>query len=143
MVLSPEELRTFIKDYTENNYLLDGEEFHDLEIELAMDLAISDYNMMPPLSVANREDFPSKSILLSGTLYKMFSGRSALLARNTMNYSDGGIQIPVEERAQLYQSLAAMYQSDFVNSATRLKAHLNMEAGWGSVNSDYGYFPAW
>lgn len=141
MILTPEEIQQFIRDYSEDNHLLDGEEFTEVEIMLAMDLAISEFNMTPPFSAVTVKDFPYKALLMSGTLYKMFSGRSALLARNTMNYSDGGLQIPVEERAQLYQSLAAMYQADFVNASTKVKAHLNIESGWGSVSSDFSRFP--
>jgi hypothetical protein len=66
-----------------------------------------------------------------------------LLARNTMQYSDGGIQIPVEERFALYQSLTAMYQNDFQNGTRVLKTSINLENGWGEVRSDYASMPVW
>lgn len=140
-ILSVEEVQEFIRDRAENNHLLDGNEFTSTIVALAMDLAISAYNMMPPVSVATIETFPSKQLLLIGTLAKMFAGQAALKARNTMNYSDGGIQVPVEEQFPLYQSLAAMYEQEFQTSARALKTHLNIEEGWGSVDSDYGRFP--
>lgn len=140
-ILSVEEVQEFIRDRAENNHLIDGAEFNPTVVTLAMDLAISSYNMIPPISVATVETFPSKSLLMMGTIAKMFAGQAALKARNTMNYNDGGIQIPVEEQFQLYQALAAMYGEEFEKSAKLLKMHLNVEEGWGSVNSDYSRFP--
>jgi hypothetical protein len=84
-----------------------------------------------------------KSILMEGTLWKMFSGASALLARNHMEYSDGGLTVPIEERMQLYTSLAGMYQESFLSSARAVKTHLNIEDGWDSVSSDQAGFPIW
>ena len=142
-ILTVEEVQEYIRDRAENNHLIDGTEFSSTIIVLAMDLAISAYNLIPPVSVADIQSFPSKSLLMSGTLWKLFAGQAALLARNTMNYSDGGLNIPVEERFQLYQSLAAMYGEDFLSTGRALKTHLNIEEGWGEVFSDYSRFPDW
>ena len=143
-VLDCQEIRDYLRDSAGNNLLISGEEFSDVIINLAIDLACSEYDMMAPATSTNRYTFPNKSLLLSGTLYKMFSGQCALLARNTMQYSDGGLQIPVEERFQLYQALASMYQESFEKSARSLKTQLNMdEFGWGEVSSDYARFPIW
>jgi len=141
--LTVEEVQEFIRDRSENNLLLDGQEFTPTVITLAMELAISAYNTMPPFSSVNIETFPSKSILLSGTLWKMYAGQATLLARNTMAYSDGGLQIPIEERYELYKSIAADFQAEFFKEARDLKTHLNIESGWGDVPSDYSRFPDW
>ena len=143
LLLEVEEVQTIIQDIAEKNHLLDGTEFPEVMIELARSLAISEYNLIPPLSSDDINTFPSKALLMSGTLYKLFAGQAALLFRNHMSYSDGNLVIPIEERGQFYQSLAAMYQADFTNGAKQLKIHLNMESGWGMVQSDYSSFPAW
>lgn len=142
-ILSVLEVREYVSDYTPNNYLIDGEEFSDTYVSLCRDLAISSFNELPPISGMDLTNFPSKSILLWGTLWHMFNGKAALLARNTMNYSDGGLQIPIEERAELYRGLAQSFQSQFSDAAQRLKIHLNMESAWGSVSSDEACFPLW
>lgn len=142
-VLSVEEVRTYIQDRVPNNYLLDGVEFPDPMILLAMDLAINEYNAITPISGETLATFQSKSLLMSGTLYKLFQGQAALLFRNTMAYTDGNLSIPIEERGQFYQSLASMFQSDFMTSAAKYKIQLNIEDGWGSVRSDYAGFPVW
>lgn len=140
-ILTPDEVRQYLQDSAGNNLLIDGEEFNDIVINLAMDLACNEFNMIPPSSSKDRFTFPNKALLMSGTLYKMFFGQAAMLARNTMQYSDGGLQIPVEERFALYQSLAAMYQAEFQASAKMLKISMNLEDGWGEVQSDYAGLP--
>jgi hypothetical protein len=144
-ILTVEEVQEHIRDASENNHLIDGQEFSPTVINIAIKLAISEWNTIPPLSVASLESFPmgAKSVLMNGTLWKLFAGQAALLARNTMNYSDGGLQVPVEERFPLYIQMAAMYEQSFMNAAQRLKIHLNMEDGWGGVMSDESLFPIW
>jgi hypothetical protein len=144
-VITPDEVREFIADYVENNHLLDGVEFSDTRISLAAELAISEYNMTPPIGAVSVNSFlrAGKAILMSGVLWKLFEGQAALLARNTMSYSDGGISLPIEERMQLYQSMAAQFQASFQSSVGRLKQYLNIEDGWGEVRSDQASFPLW
>lgn len=142
-VLTPEEVREYLQDKVEKNYLLDGEEFSATQISLAVDLAISQFDMIIPLSSSNIYTFPNKSLLLYGSLATLFEGASALLARNHMSYSDGGLQIPVEERMQLYQSLAQMYRTNFETMARSYKLQRNIEDGWGGCSSDYANMPIW
>lgn len=140
-ILTVLEVREYLSDYTKNNHLLDGEEFSDTFITLSRDLAVDSWNGVPPFSSNDVSNFPSKGILLYGTLWHMFSGKAALLARNTMSYSDGGLQIPVEERAELYLTLAGQFQGMFAERVRALKTHQNMESGWGHVFSDEITFP--
>lgn len=142
-ILTTEEVQEYIRDKAENNLLIEGTEFSPTVISVAMDLAINEYNLIPPISTASLMVFPNKALLMSGTLYKMFLGQAALLARNTMNYSDGGVSVPVEERFQLYMALGQMYQQEFQTSARNLKTYLNLESGWGGVASEYAYMPVW
>lgn len=142
-ILSVEKVREFISDYPEANLLLDKEEFSNTFIELSMELAVSEYNAMSPRTSVTEENFPSKSLLLLGTLWQMYTGRVSLMARNHLSYSDGGLQIPVEEKFELYRNLADSYGSQFQATGAKLKASLNMESGWGEVRSDEAMFPVW
>lgn len=144
-LVTPDEVREFIADYTENNHLIDGVEFSDTRISLATELAITEFNVIPPLGGATIDSFirQGKSLLITGVCWKLFEGQCALLARNTMNYSDGGISLPIEERFPLYQSLAESFKAQFLSSASRVKQYLNMESGWGEVRSDEAGFPTW
>lgn len=141
--LKVEEVREFLADYPERNLLLDEVEFSDTYINLCMDLAVSEYNSLPPRSSTNLDVFPSKSLLLYGTVWQMFDGRATLMARNQLSYTDGGLQIPVEEKYELYRNIADSFMSKFQTSASKLKVAINMEEGWGHVSSDEATFPIW
>jgi hypothetical protein len=141
--LTPQEIREFTSDYAPNNYLIDGEEMSDTYISLCMTLAADDFNAMTPKSGFGVETFPSKSLLLYGTLAYAYDGKAVLLARNTMAYSDGGLNIPIEERAELYKNLADSFMTRFTTNSKALKIQQNMDSGWGHVSSDYGLFPTW
>lgn len=142
-LLTASEVREYLGDYPQNNLLLDTVEFGDTFIELCMELAVSEYNTMSPVSCMSLTTFPSKSLLLMGTCWQMYQGRAALMARNQLSYSDGGLQIPVEEKYELYMSLAANFKNIFQTSAMALKINSNMEDGWSYVSSDEALFPTW
>lgn len=142
-LLTPQEVREFVLDKIERNYLLEGEELSNTQINIAMEMTVADWNSTPPTSAVTVDSFPYKHILLAGTLYRCFIGLSALLARNHFSFVDGGISVPLEERFQLYQALAAMYQNEYQTSMTKVKININMEEGWGSMGSDYARFPLW
>lgn len=142
-ILTPQEVREYTSDYAVNNYLIEGEEMTDTYISLCMTLAADSFNTIPPIGNVGLQNFPSKAVLLYGTLWHAYQGKSLLLARNTMQYSDGGLQIPIEERAELYSQLAANFERQFSESATKLKIQLNMESGWGEVRSDLSIMPVW
>jgi hypothetical protein len=138
-----DEVREYVSDYAPNNYLIDGEEFTDTFIALCIELGVDSYNSMTPRSNFNLLGFPSKLILLLGTCAQMYQAKAALLARNTMQYSDGGLQIPIEERAELYQGLANSFRQQFREAAQALKIQQNMESGWGEIRSDESRLPWW
>ena len=142
-ILTCQEVREFVLDKIGKNYLIDGEELSNTQISIAMDMTVSDWNSTPPTDAVNVSNFPYKHILLAGTLYRCFLGLTALVSRNTFGFSDGGISIPLEERAQLYQMMATMYQTEYQTTMTKVKINQNMEQGWGSLGSDYSRFPIW
>lgn len=141
--LTPETVRLYIKDDPAANYLITGEEFSNDRIALAIELTVDTFNFITPATSFTLESFPSKAILLYGALANLYSGQAAMAARNQLSYSDGGITIPIEERFQLYQSLAAQYGQQYSDMSKQWKIQHNMESGWGGVSSDYSTFPLW
>ncbi|CAL9985631.1 hypothetical protein VPHD148_0283 [Vibrio phage D148] len=140
--LTYQQIRDYLADSPDNNHLLDGEEFTDSRIDLAMTLAVSSYNTIPPTG-GTTIDSMGAALLLYGTLHHLYLGQTALAARNQMSYSDGGLTIPIEERYQYYVQMADMYGNQFKTLAKEDKISRNMEAGWGSVQTDYASFPIW
>ena len=141
--LTLQDVRDFLRDSKDNNHLLDDIENPDAIIRLSMDLAISDFNSMPPKTSFNLVGFEYKAVLLYGTCWQLFLSLMALAARNTMSYSDGGLDIPIEERFPYYAQMAQIYQQMYQSAAKPIKIQLNLESGWESVRSDYSTFPAW
>ncbi|HET8685211.1 MAG TPA: hypothetical protein VFM18_00950 [Methanosarcina sp.] len=141
--LSASDVRLYIHDYADQNHLIDGEEFSDDAITLAMKMAASDFNSIPPMGNLDPSQFPSVTLLMYGTVAHLLLGKAAQLARNTMSYSDGGLQIPIEERAELYLTVGNQYMAQFKELAVKMKIQMNMEAGWGTVTSDWKMLPVW
>ena len=142
-LLTADMVREYLQDYPDANLLLDDIEFSDTYINLCKKLAVSEFNAMSPMSNITEDLFPSLSLLLSGTCWQIFQGRATLKARNDLQYSDGGLTVPVEEKYQLYAAIAASFQGTFMASARQLKTNLNMENGWSFVFGDETSYPLW
>lgn len=140
--LTQQQVRDFLADSEENNHLIDGVEFTDARIDLAMLLAVDSYNVMPPQGGATINNL-SATLLLYGTCWHLYNGQVALAARNQMSYSDGGLTIPIEERYQYYIQLAQQFEQQFKAMAKDQKINRNMEAAWGHISTDYASFPVW
>lgn len=141
-LITADYVRLYIRDQVEYNRLIDELEFTDERIAQAKELALGMFNIMSPLTDYKEENFPSKVLLLIGTLWHLFNGEAAMAGRNEMSYTDGGLTIPIEERFQYYSALAAQYQQQFQQASQQLKIHQNLESGWGEVRSDYSIFPS-
>lgn len=140
--ITPDQVRTYIRDHVDYNRLIDELEFSDERIVIARDLTVDLFNVLPPVTTFELDTFPNKYVLLMGILHNLFLGEAAMAARNQMSYSDGGLTIPIEERFEYYSNLAATYGTQFNQLAQQLKIHNNVEAGWGSVGSDFARFPS-
>lgn len=143
-ILTAGEVKVYVQDKPEVNYLLPGEEFLPQQIELSITLAIDEFNMaIQPVSSFNVYNFPSKAILMYGVLAKLYAGQAAMYARNQMDYSDGGVSLPIEERAPLYQQIAATFQQQFETMGKAWKVNANIQDGFGGSYSDYSWMPIW
>lgn len=142
-MLTAQDVRDYLSDNIETNHLLDDVEFSDRRIALAKKMAVADYNIMPPRSSYTEDTMPAVSTLLWGTLYHLYTGQMAIAARNTMSYSDGGLDIPIEERFPYYSQMSQLFKGKFDEAARAEKIQANMEAGYNAVYSDYAAFPMW
>lgn len=139
------DVRTFIFDTASNNVLLDSEEFSDDFLTMCISLAVDSFNAMPPMGSLTLDAFPDagRVILLYGACWHAFTGKAASYARNSLTYSDGGVQVPIEEKYDLYMGLAGNYKAMFESYARSLKNYMNVEDGWSYVSSDQAMFPYW
>jgi len=140
-ILTAAQVSLYIQDSPLNNYLLDNEEFSEDRINLAIQLAISEANAIPPRGTYTILDFPNMGLLMDGTLWKLFDGQAAFFARNSLPYSDGGITVNLEERQEAYMSLAANFRDRFLDGMRQLRIEDNIEGSWSVLQSDYSTFP--
>lgn len=138
-MITHEDVRQHLGDFAEENVLLDREEFNDREIDIAIRLAIQDYNSTPPLTQIVNGKTPDilDAVLMLGILYQLYRGKAAQNARNQLNYSDGGITVATNDRGPFYLQLAQQYKADFDARVPQVKAYLNLNNAYGELSSDY------
>ncbi len=131
-------VRTFMRDYPELNRLIQGQEHSDRLIAWAVVDALDDFNTTPPMTAYGLQAFPSRSILLRGTVINLLESLGLLMTRNHLTFSDGGIQVGVSDKTPLIQSWLQMFTNKYEQKKKELKIALNIEGGWGGgVHSEY------
>jgi hypothetical protein len=142
-------VRAYLRDYAELNRLIAGQEHSDRMIAWAILDAIDDWNSTPPLIPAvSLQNFPSKSLLLRGTVISLLESIGLLMSRNHLTFSDGGIQVGVSDKTPLIQSWIQLFGNRYEEKKQKLKIALNIEGGWGEgVHSEYlwtnGFYGGW
>lgn len=131
-------VRDFMRDYSELNRLIKGEEHSDRLIVWAILDALEDFNTSPPMTSYSLTNFPSKSLLLRGAVINLLESVGLLMTRNHLTFSDGGIQVGVSDKTPLIQSWIQLFTNKYEQKKDRLKIALNIEGGWGGgLHSEY------
>jgi hypothetical protein len=143
-------VRAFMRDYPELNRLIQGSEHSDRMIAWAIMDALSDFNTTPPLiGPFQLSHFPSKHILLRGTVISLLESLGMLMTRNQLTFSDGGIQVGISDKSNLLMSWISLFTNKYEEKKKLLKISLNIEGGWGGgVHSEYmwvndGFYGGW
>jgi hypothetical protein len=141
-------VRAYMRDYPELNRLIQGEEHSDRLIAWAVVDCIDDFNSSPPMSGYQLTNFPSKSLLLRGTVISLLESVGLLMTRNHLTFSDGGIQVGISDKTPLIQSWIQLLTNKYEDKKQKLKIALNIENGWGGgVHSEYlwvsGFYGGW
>ena len=136
-----EDIRVFLRDNLHRNDLLERLEFTDIEIERAMQMAVDDFDLITPISDTKVTAFPSRVLLILGTTAYLLWSESFAQVRNSLSYSDGGIQVNVDDKAALYQQFGLTLMAQFKEAATNLKIQINAESAFGGRASPYSSLP--
>jgi hypothetical protein len=141
-------VRAFMRDYPELNRLIKGEEHSDRLIAWAIIDALEDFNTTPPMTGYGLSSFPSKHLLLRGTVISLLESVGLLMTRNHLTFSDGGIQVGISDKTPLIQSWIQMFTNKYEQKKMQLKVALNIEGGWGGgLHSEYlwtsGFYGGW
>lgn len=140
------QVRAFMRDYPELNRLIAGEESSNRQIVWAIFDALDDYNSTPPFSGNTLRTFPSKSLLVRGTVLSLLESIGLLQTRNQLSFSDGGLQVGVSDKTPYLQSWIQLFRNSFEEKKMRMKVAINIESAWGGglssefrfVNNFYG-----
>lgn len=132
-------LRLFLNDTPELNRLIRTEESPDPKLDLAITLAINDFNITPPLlgdlTVAN---FPSIFLLIYGSAIQVLRSNGLLQSRNELVYSSGGVSVRIFDKTQLYQSWIAQFSAEYERKKQNYKIALNINNSLArGVSSEY------
>lgn len=137
MSLTIEDVRQYLVDRVEDNFLLDEEEMSSERIQKAIKFTVAKFNETPVLTSYSPDTFPFISMLLDGVCAWLYRGQAAHASRNDLAYSTSGVTVDDTGNAAEYSAFAQQFEADFQNKARQIKNQINLEQGWGSVSSEY------
>lgn len=132
-------VRLFLRDFKELNRLISGEESSNRQIVFAIADTIDDFNTTPPLlTPVGFVNFPSRSLLLRGTVATLLESVGMFQTRNQLSFSDGGMQVGINDKTSYLMSWIQLFRGRYEKKTQDLKVALNIEGGWGEgLHSEY------
>lgn len=128
-VISNEELREFLRDYSDKNPLLDDVEFSDHELEVAVNRTVDLANIVDRPTQWTVESFPNKLLLLMGAASYLMQSESFRQIRNEASYQDGNIQpVGIDNKQQAYAAMSQALRGEFRSMVSQIKISENMNA---------------
>lgn len=131
-------VRGYMRDFPELNRIVRGEESNDRQIAWAVFDALSDFNGTPHFTNMALEDLLMRNqhaLMTRMTVISLIESVSLLQIRNHINYSTGGINVGVNDKAPLLLTWLQYYKSYTDQLKQRVKVSLNIEGILGPSNS--------
>ena len=122
-------VRGFMRDLEELNRLIAGQETGDRMIAWSILDAISRFNGTPHFTKFSLEDLLGMEqhyLLLRMTVETVLESVGLLQTRNHINYSNGGINVGVNDKTPMIQSWLQMYSARNDQLVTRVKVAINI-----------------
>jgi hypothetical protein len=133
-----QDIRLYMRDFPELNRIVRGEESSDRQIAWSILDAIADFNGTPHFTIMGLEELLARNqhaLLRRMTVISLIESISLLQIRNHINYSTGGINVGVNDKAPLLLSWLQYYKSYTDQLKQRVKVSLNIEGILGPSNS--------
>lgn len=130
-------VRGYLRDLPELNRLLAGVESGDRFIAWAICDALSMFNGTPHFTTMTLEDMLSRNqhwLLLRMTTVTLLESVGLLQTRNHINYSNGGINVGVNDKTPLIMNWLQYFRSFLDQRIQHTKVALNIEGILGSGN---------
>lgn len=131
-------VRTFLRDHAELNRLLAGMESGDRFLAWAICDAISDFNGTPHVTNYSIDDMFNRHLqhlLLRLTVITVLESVGMLQTRNHINYSNGGINVGVNDKTPLIMQWLQYFKASAEQKLQRAKVAINIESILGTGNS--------
>jgi len=138
-------LATYIRDTAELNELLGQRtELKPHELDLAISIAIDEFNTMPPWigEYVAIENFPSLTYLLRAAALEALRMAATWRARERLVYHDRGGE-SIDEHAdkdRRYMDFVRFLKAEVTDMRDRIKEAYSISGGWGGVGSSYGMY---
>lgn len=134
------QVRAFMRDYPELNRLIAGYESSNRQIVWAILDTLDDFNTSPPFTNFGISNFPSRSLLVRGVVCSLLESIGLLQTRNHLQFTDGGIQVGVNDKTPFIQSWLQLFRNSYESKKERQKVAINIEQAWnGGIHSEYRF----
>ena len=130
-------VRLYMRDFAELNRIVEGEETSDRQIAWSMLDALADFNGTPHLTNYTFEDLLQQqqhALLLRMTVISITESVGLLQTRNHINYSNGGINVGVNDKTPLLMKWLQYYKAFTDQLKQRVKVALNIGGILGPSN---------
>ena len=132
-------VKMVMRDHGPLNLLLGDVDFKPQEYYNAIRLAVSEYNILPPLSSVDFRGIP-ESVLFHWTAYYLMLSQTFLQLRNQSSVPTDNIGvIGIDDKAGLYQGIAQNMKMQAKSAAKEYKVAQNIQSGYGSLSSGYAH----
>lgn len=131
-------VRSYMRDVPELNRITAGQETGDRLVAWCVLDAISRFNGTPHFTSYSLDDLLQRNqhhLMLRLTVIAVIESVGLLQTRNHINYSDGGLNVGVNDKTPLLMNWLQYYQSYSAQLLTRTKVALNIEGILGPSNS--------
>jgi len=130
-------VRLYTRDLPELNRLIAGEESTDRMIMWAVLDALDNFNGTPHFTDLSLEELlgrNQRSLMLRMTVEALLESVGLLQTRNHINYSDGGINVGVNDKTPLIMNWLQYYRSFTEQKIQKVKVAMNIEGILGPSN---------
>lgn len=134
------EIRLHLRDsHPGENFLIDGLQFDDAEIAMAIARPVEYWNEIPPsIKRYTTQSFPFRYHWLEATAGLLLQMSADALLNNRLLYSAGGVTVDTGGRSQEYRMVSAQRWDGFRKFVDKKKMEMNLLNGYGGVDSIFG-----
>ena len=134
-----EALRGYLRDYAEDNDLLDfSQEHSDKNLREAWGKALVDWNASPPLIPS--VDFaahPARFLLLLKACVEALRSVSFKLMRNELSFNAGSVTYDIRTQWQRYERAISAMTDEYEQKKAAVKVAINMGRAFGDSYSEF------